>query len=418
MEYIITQPIYLWAFQTNREQLRLLLPFRSEKLPIIPQQIYDITINKNQKIDLLFKSYLSVILVKKLVGNIIYPRRHALRILSQQHDFTKRKIRCIATLSGNSKYVCSIDFHQTMPLLATSSFTKRSNICRLKLWNISLDYSSYTCVITIKKNFSICTNLSIVFHPTELILAICYDKTIELMQISADYKSLTSIINFEGHNSRIQSIAFHTSGCFLASASSDKTIKLWSISPDLISITCINTLIGHCGGVRCITFHPTANLIATGSNDNTTKLWSFSPDFSVETRVVTLLGHTSNVTSVAFHQKEPLLATGSDDRSVKLWQISPDIFSATCVVTLQNCSNTFIKSVAFHPTALLLATGSGSFNGPNFCLKLWRISPEFKFATCVEDLSEYSNAIFSMSFHPNKSILATGSSDRNIKLWK
>jgi len=417
MEYIITQPVYLWAFQTNREQLRRLFPFRSEKLPIIPQQIYDIIINKNQKKDLLIKSYLSVILVKKLVGNIRYPRRHALRILSQQHDFTKRKIRCIATLSGNSKYVCSIAFHQTMPLLATSSFTKNTKICWLKLWNISLDYSSYTCVITIKKKFSICTILSIVFHPTELILAICYEKTIEFMKISADYKSMTSIINFEGHNSRIQSIAFHTSGCFLASASSDKTTKLWSISTDLISITCLNTLIGHCCGVRCITFHPTENLIATGSSDNTTKLWSFSPDFSVETRVVTLLGHTMNVTSVAFHQKEPLLATGSDDRSVKLWQISPDM-SATCMVTLQNCSNTFIKSVAFHPTALLLAIGSGSFNSPNFCLKLWRISPEFKFATCVEDLSEYSNAIFSMSFHPNKYILATGSSDRNIKLWK
>jgi len=40
MENIIKQPLYLWAFQTNREQLKLLFfPFRSEKHTNIPIKI-------------------------------------------------------------------------------------------------------------------------------------------------------------------------------------------------------------------------------------------------------------------------------------------------------------------------------------------------------------------------------------------
>ena len=48
MEELILQPVYLWAFQTNRKQLRLLHTFRFEKSHIIPQPIYDIIPNNKQ----------------------------------------------------------------------------------------------------------------------------------------------------------------------------------------------------------------------------------------------------------------------------------------------------------------------------------------------------------------------------------
>ena len=51
MEDLIVSPVYLFAFQTNREQLKLFFPFRSEKQPIIPQSIYDVVINKKQRCD-------------------------------------------------------------------------------------------------------------------------------------------------------------------------------------------------------------------------------------------------------------------------------------------------------------------------------------------------------------------------------
>jgi hypothetical protein len=89
---------------------------------------------------------------------------------------------------------------------------------------------------------------------------------------------------------------------------------------------------------------------------------------SSATYVARLKGHSRDVTSVAFHPTAPLLATGSDDRDVRLWLLSCDNSSATCVATLQGHSS-FVQSVAFHPTAPLLATGSD-----DRAVRLWLLS--------------------------------------------
>ena len=78
---------------------------------------------------------------------------------------------------------------------------------------------------------------------------------------------------------------------------------------------------------------------------------------SCATCVATLEGHSGTVYSMAFHPTAPLLATGSWDNTVKLWLLSSDNSSATCVATLEGHSSA-VTSVAFHPTAPLLATGS------------------------------------------------------------
>ena len=71
---------------------------------------------------------------------------------------------------------------------------------------------------------------------------------------------------------------------------------------------------------------------------------------SSATCVATLAGHSSYVSSVAFHPTAPLLATGSCDKTVRLWLLSSDNSSATCVATLAGHSRA-VLSVAFHPTA-------------------------------------------------------------------
>ena len=106
-----------------------------------------------------------------------------------------------------------------------------------------------------------------------------------------------------------------------------------------------DTLRGHRNWVLSVAFHPTANLLATGSKDDTAKLWRFSPDGSSATCVATLEGHGTSypqtgVHSVAFHPTANLLATGSVDCTAKLWRFSPDgsaanNMSATCVETLE-----------------------------------------------------------------------------------
>ena len=78
--------------------------------------------------------------------------------------------------------------------------------------------------------------------------------------------------------------------------------------------------------------------------------------------------HSDCVTSVAFHPKALLLATGSYDKTAKLWRFSPDGSTATCVATLAGHSY-YVHSVAFHPMAPLLATGSSDETA-----KIWELN--------------------------------------------
>jgi len=146
MENIIAQPLYLWAFQTNREQLKRYFPFRSEKHPIVPIEIYNIIVGNKQRIDLLLKSHLSVILAKKLVSNNDlyqrYSRFQVGRILTQQHYF--QDIKCSANLAGHSDWFCFVSFQPTTQFLATGSHNKIT-----KLWRFSDDGSTATLVATL-----------------------------------------------------------------------------------------------------------------------------------------------------------------------------------------------------------------------------------------------------------------------------
>jgi WD40 repeat protein len=266
------------------------------------------------------------------------------------------------TLEGHSRWVNSVAFHPTAPLLATGSLDMTA-----KLWRFSPDgsNSNVTCVATLV-----------------------------------------------GHSGEVNSVAFHQTAPLLATGSWDKTAKLWRFSPDGSTPTCVATLVGHSNLVFSVAFHPTVHLLATGSWDETAKLWRFSPDGSTATCIATLVGHSGEVNSVAFHPTALLLATGSGDNTAKLWRFSPDGSNANCVATLEGY-NGIVKSVAFHPTASLLATGYGGRTA-----KLWRFSPDDSTATCVATLEGHRSGVSSVAFHPTMPLLATGSWDNTAKIWE
>ena len=200
-----------------------------------------------------------------------------------------------------------------------------------------------------------------------------------------------------GHRNYISSVAFHINGSLLATASDDQNVKLWRPKNYSPGWNCVADLSGHKWEVKSVVFHQIFDLLASCSHDNTNtaKLWRLSSDNFSATCIATLDGHSRyNINSVAFHPTAPILATGSDDRTAKLWRLSPDNSSAISVETLQGHSN-WVQSVAFHPTAPLLATGSADRTA-----KLWRLSSDNSSATCVATLEGHRNYINSVAFHP------------------
>ena len=263
---------------------------------------------------------------------------------------------------------------------------------------------------------------SVAFHPTApILLTGSVDNTAKLWHLSFDNlaaNAATCVSTLEGHSGWVCSVAFHPTAPMLATASADKTAKLWRLSSDNSAVTCVATLEGHSESVRSVAFHPTAPILATGSSDKTAKLWRIDPDNSAASCVATLEGHSTSKDevvnwgcSVAFHPTAPILAIGSRGNTAKLWRLSPDNSSAACVATLEG-HNRFINVVAFHPSAPILATGSSDKTA-----KLWRLSPDFSAGTCVATL-EHNGWVWDVAFHPTAPILATGSGENNAKFWR
>jgi WD40 repeat protein len=233
------------------------------------------------------------------------------------------------------------------------------------------------------------------------------------------------VTTLSGHIHSVLSVAFHPTAQLLATSSRDKTVRLWLLSSDNSSATCVATLEGrsdYSDWVYSVAFHPTAQLLATGSHNRTARLWLLSSDNSSATCVATLAGHSGSVNSVAFHPTAQLLATGSGDSTVRLWLLSSDNSSATCVAILNGhgwvClggSGGSVNSVAFHPTAQLLATSS-----QDKTVKLWLLSSDNSSATCVATLKGHIERGTSQSvvFHPTAPLLATGSWDTTVRLWR
>jgi WD40 repeat protein len=72
-----------------------------------------------------------------------------------------------------------------------------------------------------------------------------------------------------------------------------------------------------------------------------------------------------------------------------------------------------ISSVTFHRTFLLMATGSNDKS-----IKLWKFSQNRSSATCVATLDGHNNWVRTVAFHPTLTLLATGSRDKTAKLWR
>ncbi len=163
----------------------------------------------------------------------------------------------------------------------------------------------------------------IAFMPQDSALAIVNGQVIRLRDTTSE-----SILGTFWSENTLYSLAFRPQGDWLAAGGVDGIVRLWRPEeafrtgresyPDPV------ILAGHQGvGFRALVwqvcFSPDGELLVSAGGDSSVWVW----DPQSATSLATLWGHPLGATSVAFHPQALLLASGGLDGVVRLWGIIP-----------------------------------------------------------------------------------------------
>jgi WD40 repeat protein len=188
-------------------------------------------------------------------------------------------------------------------------------------------------------------------------------------------------------------------------------------------------------GIRAVAFRPDGRQLASAGDDGTVKLWA--TETGREER--TLRGHATQVTSVAYSPDGRLLASGSSDQTILVW----DVASGSTRFTLRGSRGPWVL-LAFSPDGRWLASAHGplahlwdvatgkqvrTFSQPANCVAF---SPDgtrvalgnqmiaicdVQTAKVLQTCRGHAGSIYSVAFSPDGRLLASGGTDRTVRVW-
>ncbi|CAI5712456.1 hypothetical protein KXD40_001672 [Peronospora effusa] len=193
----------------------------------------------------------------------------------------------------------------------------------------------------------------------------------------------------------VLALAASSDGKFLASGGRDELVRVWDVEKNEL----LESFSGHRDAVSSLAFRLRSHSLFSGSFDRSIKHWNLTEMGYIET----LFGHQSEVNALDSLYKERVVSCGRD-RSVRVWKIPEE----TQLVFYGNSgSMDCVKMI----TDEYYVTG-----GDDGSLSLWfngRKKP-----VCVISNAHNGKWISSVAVMPRTDLVASGSSDGQIRLWQ
>lgn len=150
-----------------------------------------------------------------------------------------------------------------------------------------------------------------------------------------------------------------------------------------------------------------SGILATAATNGVVSVWDLSR-FGRQKQLLVYNEHERTAHSVAFHNTEPhFLISGSQDGTIKRFDTRYD----KAVTTFFSNSAESVRDVKFSPQnqyTFAAVSESGT-------VQLWDTRRPDK---CTVQYTAHSEPIYTCDWHPTEPWLATGSRDKQIKIWK
>lgn len=201
----------------------------------------------------------------------------------------------------------------------------------------------------------------------------------------------------DGHFADILAVVASDDEALLASSGKDRKIKIW----DLRSNKLVHTFKGHKDTVSCLAFRKESKQLFSGSYDRTVKIWNCEQMAYVES----LFGHQAEIQSVDSLYRDRALSAGCD-KTIRSWKVVEET-----QLLFRGAHDYSIDVIS------MVNEESWASGGQDGILGLWSMNKKKPAQLCRRAHGK-NNWISSVAALPFTDIVASGSCDGHLRLWK
>ncbi|XP_020106931.1 angio-associated migratory cell protein [Ananas comosus] len=210
--------------------------------------------------------------------------------------------------------------------------------------------------------------------------------------------SAEAVLELQGHQDTVSTVAFSSDGQLLASGSFDGAVHIWDTTSG--SLKC--TLEGSGEGFEWLKWHPRGHLLLAGSEDANVWMWNADKSACLNT----FSGHGGSVTCGDFTPDGKTICTGSDDASLRIW--NPKTGESIHVVRGHPYHTDGLTCLAITADSTIAITGSKDSSVHMVNIATGRV---------ISSLIAHSNSVECIGLSPSFPWAATGGMDQKLILW-